>query len=410
MKSTRVILLITVLVLSLTPGIAQAQGVSGSMSFLSWYTQEWIQPLLDAFQAQYPDVEIDFQNVPPGGQYDQRLKLLASTGELPDLFYVPSPITRLAQAGHLADLSHLEIVQALPEGYTAFYSYDGSTYAYAPDAWIGGVYYNKALFAANGLTVPATYGDVLAAAALFHEMGIKPISFSGDNLMDMVIYLHNTELLSQDPGFNSRIDTGEVTFTEGWLDAFNTWKTDWVDTGYVSQDMAAIADPQRMDEFTTGEAAMTISGPWAIEGMLEANPELDLGIFSFVGTTEDRGYAIGAVNVGLAISSQAQNPAAAEAFINFSGSEEALIIYQSTTNNFLGVEGIDYDVHPILEPFRPIAASGEFAFPPVFWTDFPTLWPIFIKGSQEILLGVLTPEELVAELDAKQAELMEMDS
>jgi ABC-type glycerol-3-phosphate transport system substrate-binding protein len=56
---------------------------------LNWYTQEDYQPLLDVFFAKYPDVEIDFQNVPPtNNQYGQHLQLLASSGELPDLFYV----------------------------------------------------------------------------------------------------------------------------------------------------------------------------------------------------------------------------------------------------------------------------------------------------------------------------------
>ena len=231
MKSSRFITLIAVLVLSLMlsviPLVSTAQDVSGTMSFLSWYAQEWMQPLLDAFQELHPDVEIDFQNVPPaGGQYGQRLQLLASSGELPDLFYVQPPTTLLAQNGHLADISHLEAVQALPEGFTALYTHDGGTYAYAPDAWIGGVFYNKALFAENDIAVPETVAHLLAAAAVFHEMGIKPISFSAGNLVDMVYYFHNTEILSQDPDFNSGINTGETTFTEGYLDALNTWKTD----------------------------------------------------------------------------------------------------------------------------------------------------------------------------------------
>ena len=343
---------------------------------------------MDAFLELYPDVEIDYQNVPPaGGQYGQRLQLLASSGSLPDLFYVQPPTTLLAQNGHLADISHLDVVQALPEGYKSFYNYEGGTYAYAPDAWIGGVFYNKALFAENAIAVPETLADLLAAAAVFHDMGIKPISFSADNLLDMILWLHNTEVLSQDPGFNSRIDTGETTFTEGYLDALNTWKTEMVDTGYVSQDMAALADPQRFDEFAVGEAAMTISGPWAIGGILERNPELDLGIFPFAGTTVDRAYTVGAVNVGVAISSQAQNPAAAEAFINFLGSDEGLSIYQSITGNFVGVEDFEYEIHPVMEPMRAFAASGHFAFAPVFWTNTGTLMPMMVKGSQEIVLG-----------------------
>lgn len=135
MKSSRFLLLLAVLVLALTPGVTTAQDVSGTMSFLSWYPQDWYQPLLDAFLELYPDVEIDYQNVPAaGGQYGQRLQLLASSGELPDLFYVQPPTTLMAQNGHLADLSDLEVFQALPEGFTALYTHEGSTYAYAPDA------------------------------------------------------------------------------------------------------------------------------------------------------------------------------------------------------------------------------------------------------------------------------------
>ncbi|MBK8030790.1 MAG: extracellular solute-binding protein [Chloroflexi bacterium] len=84
---------------------------------MSWYTQDHYQPVLDAFLAQYPDVQIDYQNVPPANnQYVQRLQLLASSGELPDLFYSGPPITLMAENGYLADITDLEVVQACPKG------------------------------------------------------------------------------------------------------------------------------------------------------------------------------------------------------------------------------------------------------------------------------------------------------
>ncbi len=406
---TFVTVLVLALSISVTPLVVTAQDVSGPLSFLSWMPLTQIEPLLDAFSAHYPDVEIDFQNVPAGPEFQQRLQLLAGAGELPDMFHIPAPLTLMAQAGHLADLSHLEVTQGLPEGYTSYYTYDGSIYAYANDAWIGGIFYDKDLFAENGLAVPESYADLLEAAEVFHGQGIKPISFGSGNLVDLVFMLHGAEILLDDPGFNSGIDSGETTFAGGYLNALNTWKTDWVDTGYVSQDMAAIDDPQRMDEFAVGEAAMTISGPWAVGGILEANPELNLGVFPFVGETAEDVFTLGAVNVGLAISANAENPAAAEAFISFVGSEEGVPILQAVTGNFIGVEGVEYEVHPVNQVMAPIAAKGNFSFPPVYWTHFGTLHPIFVKGTQEIVLGILTPEELVAELDAKQAELMESD-
>ena len=130
-----------------------------------------------------------------------------------------------------------------------------------------------------------------------------------------------------------------------------------------------------------------------------------MGIFPFVGTTPDRDYTVGAVNVGLAISAQAQNPAAAEAFINFLGSEEGLKIYQSMTGNFLGVKDVSYTLNPVMEPMRAFAESGKFAFPPVFWTNTGTLADMMVKGLQEVVLGTLTPEDLVQQLDETQAEL-----
>ena len=385
---------------------AQDEAVSGTLSFLSWYTQEDYQPLLDAFQAQYPDVQIDFQNVPPANnQYVQRLQLLASSGELPDLFYSGPPITLMAENGYLADLTDLEVVQALPEGYKQYYTYGDSVYAYAPDAWVGGVFYNIALFRDNDIAVPTTWDEFIAACAAFSEMGIKPITMSADSIPDLIYWLHNTEVLSHDPNFDVRINTGEATFAEGYLDALNTWKAELVDTGYISQDTVGLTDDQRFTEFATGEAAMTISGPWAVNGILEKNPDLELGLFPFVGSTPDRAYTVGAVNVGLAISATAQNPAAAEAFINFVGSPEGLAIYQQITGNFIGAE-IEYEINPVMEPIRPLAENGQFAFPPVFWTYSNTLAPSLIRGTQEIILGTVTPEELVQQLDEQQVELV----
>ena len=52
-----------------------------------------------------------------------------------------------------------------------------------------------------------------------------------------------------------------------------------------------------------------------------------------------------------------------------------------------------------MEPMRAFAESGKFAYPPVFWTYTGTLADMMVKGLQEIVLGTLTPEELVQQLD-----------
>ena len=387
---------------TVTPNTA----VSGKMSFLSWMTEANYKPLLDAFKAAYPNVTIDFQNVPPANnQYTQRLQLLAGSDSLPDLFYVQPPTTLLAKDGFLADLSDLPAVKALPAGYAASYTYNGKVYAYAPDAWVGGVFYNKDLFAKYNVSVPQTWADFVAACKTFKDAGLIPLAMGADELVDGPYWLHNTEVVSQDPTFDSKIDTGQVTFAQGYLDPLTTWKKDMIDTGYISQDMAGLSDDQRMSEFASGQAAMTISGPWAIATFKQKNPQINLGLFPFVGSTPDRDYTVGAVNVGLAINPKAQNKAAAEAFINFLGTPQGLTIYQKITGNFLGVPGVPYTIDPIMEAVRPFAVSGKFAYPPIQWSNTGTLADMMVKGVQQIVLGSTTPDQLVKDLDAKQAEL-----
>ncbi len=186
--------------------------------------------------------------------------------------------------------------------------------------------------------------------------------------------------------------------------ALTIFKNDLVDTGYIGQDVVGTTDDQRMTEFAMGDAAMTISGPWAVSSFKEKNPELDFSIFPYVGT-KGQILTVGALNVALSMNSQPKNQEAAEAFINYLGSEEGLSAYQAMTGNFLGADNVSYETDPVMDPIKEYAASGQFAYPNVTWEFQSTLSDMMIKGIQEIILGTTTPEELVKSLDEKETEL-----
>jgi raffinose/stachyose/melibiose transport system substrate-binding protein len=388
-------------------GTGSGSAVSGKLTLLSWYNEKVFGPVLSGFKAAYPNVTVDFQNVPSeNNQYGQRLNLLANSGELPDVFYIQPPVTLMAKNGYLADLSALPAVTALPATFRDFYSYGGKAFAFCPDAWVGGLFYNKDLFAANGIKEFSSWNDFLAASKIFLSKGIKPISMAGNEVQDLVYWLHIVNVLSKNPTFNTDLNTGKTKFSDGYLGPFTTWYNDCVQTGIITKDMVAISDEQRMDEFATGKAAMTISGPWAISTFKQKNPQLNLGIMPFVGAGGEK-YSIGALNVGIAISAKAKNPAAAQAFLNYMGSKQGLAVYQGVTGNFLGATGVDYKVDPVMETMKQYASTGNFAFPPVNWTYQPVIDPMVGKGLQEIILGTTTPAQLAKDIDAKLAELIQ---
>lgn len=385
---------------------AEAEPGKGKLTIMSWYTTSDFAPVLDGFKAKYPDIEIDFQNVPnEGNQYQQKLNLLANSEELPDVYWIRGPVTNFAKNGYMKDISDMEMVKKLDDTYKADYSYDGKVYAYAPDSWVGGMFYNVDLYQEYGFEPPKDWDEFLEQSKQFLEDGIKPLSMFGAALPDLVYWLHDTEGVAEDSTLDEQINRGEKTFSEVYGDVLEKWYQDCVQSGIVSQDMVSITDEQRMDEFATGKAAATLTGPWAISSLKEKNPDLNMGVLPFVGTKGNT-YAMGATNVGIAINSKAKNPSNADLFLEYMGTEEALKVYQGVTGNFLGVEGIEYAVDPIMEPMKAFAESGDFQIATAKWTYTDTIDSMMQKGTQEIVMGTKKVEDVLSELDEKMADLL----
>ena len=185
----------------------------GELTIMTWYDLQSFQPIIDAFKAKYPDMEVDFQNVPnEGNQYQQKLNLLATSEELPDVFWIKGPVTNFARNGHMKDISDMEMVKKLPDTYTSDYSYEGKVYGYAPDTWVGGMFYNKDLYAQFGFEPPKDWNEFLEQSKAFMEQGIKPLSMFGAALPDLIYWIHNTEDIAKDPTLDDKINTGEMTF------------------------------------------------------------------------------------------------------------------------------------------------------------------------------------------------------
>lgn len=380
---------------------------SESLSIMSWYNEKDFKPVLEGFKAKYPDIKIDFQNVPnEGNQYQQKLNLLANSEELPDVYWIRGPVTTFAKNGYMKDISDMEQVKSLPEAYKNDYTYENKVYAYAPDSWVGGVFYNKDLYEKYGFEEPKDWNEFLTQSEAFMKDGIKPIAMFGSALPDLIYWLHNTENLSKEADLDDQINSGDKTFTDVYKNVMDKWYKDCVEKGIVSKDMVSISDEQRIDEFATGKAATTLTGAWAIKGMKEKNADLNIGIMPFVGT-EGNKYAMGATNVGIAINSKAKHESNAEKFLEYMGSEEGLKAYQGVTGNFLGVEGIEYEVDPIMEPMKEYAENGNFAISTAKWTYTDTIDSIMQKGAQEIVLGSKSVDDVLKELDTKMKDLLE---
>ena len=71
----------------------------------------------------------------------------------------------------------------------------------------------------------------------------------------------------------------------------------------------------------------------------------------------------------------------------------------------MGVDGIEYSLHPVLEQYESHVIEGKFYLPAVAWKHSDAMGREMSIGSQDILAGVAEPEEIPERMDQKRIEL-----
>ena len=83
------------------------EDLSGTLSILSWYDETKAAPVIEAFNAKYPNVTIDFQYSPPVADYVEKLSTLLYSGAGPDIFYMALENREdLIKGNYVEDLSN----------------------------------------------------------------------------------------------------------------------------------------------------------------------------------------------------------------------------------------------------------------------------------------------------------------
>jgi len=376
-------------------------GVSGTLSMLSWDNEERMQPLLDGFAEMFPDVEIEFSHAPPVDTYLQRLTLLAGADDLPDVFNVTIPITKMAREGLVADLSDLDGVKALSPAHSGAFAYDGGVYSYSPTTWAGGIFYNKDLFEDNGISFPTTVEEYIAVMEEFDALGLQGLAWEGGSLFDEAMFHYNATIHQSDPDAQAGIYTGETTFVETLQPSLEWVQEALIDSGIYKEEYLGYGYEDRIQCFAVDmTCAMMKDGSWGYGGLAEYE-DLNLGWAEMPNSG-----SLGAVSPGWSMSSTPDNEAAALAWFEYLSSGEGLATYQAIGDSFMGVP-LDYEVPEVMEPAREAIEAGRFNLPSVFWGNEAAItFGVLFPGMQELASGSTTPAELAALLDETNAELI----
>ena len=247
-------------------GVTEKETASGkeTITLLSWYSEEQMGEFIDAFEKEQ-GIKVDLQYVPPVQQYVDKFSVLLASGQMTDMFYTAAENKQdVMEQGVAEDISDMEVFSRIDAKASSTYGDGTAIYAYSPDAWIGGIFYNKELFQKAGIEgEPQTWEEFVDDCKKLREIGVEPYVDASDAVHNLPSDLYYSSIISQDPDTDRKINNGETTFVDQYSKPFETWYQDLVGPGIYSQVSLGLNSDQVIEMFATGQAeAREHPRPW----------------------------------------------------------------------------------------------------------------------------------------------------
>lgn len=410
--STRVTTAAAVTALA-TLGLAACTGATDeadttTISYLSWNSEADAQPVIDAFEAEHPDITVDLSYSPPVAEYIQTLQTRIAGGQAPDVFRIaPENRATLISENLVADLSDLSFVDTLADANRTAYTSDDKLYGASFGAWVAGVVYNKDLLAQVGVDeVPTDWDGFLELCHTLQDAGITPYLESASELSRIFQgFLGDGYAADGNAVGEAIIFDGESTFAEEWPEPMTQWMRIY-DEGIVGAETISLTGDQVRDEFVAGNVAMYITGPWDLATLDESG--IDYGM-TFQPGIGGENVGAGASDPGFAISSSAEGAEleAAKEFVEWLATPEALALQSEHWGSMSTSTAYDTEVNPAYtQLYTESLKTSQFYLSMEHWLAGAEPLQVEAQAQQQLLIqGSVTADEVAAAMDTKLGNL-----
>jgi len=312
-------------------GAAMAQSINLTMLVdNASHTLAISEALVEAFEAKNPDISIDIEARPGGGEGDNIVKTRLATGQMTDIFWynTGSLMQALAPERTLVDLSDEPFMENIADSFKQVVTAGEGVYAVPTrPAEAGGIFYNRRIYEELGLEVPRSWDEFMANNEKIKAAGkTAVIQTYGESWTSQVLVLADYyNVQSAVPDFAEKYTAGEAKFatTPAAMRGFERLK-DVADGGYFNADFGAATYEDGLRMLAEGEGAHYPMISFAIPALSDGYPELmdDVGFFAQPGdSAEDNGLTVW-MPAGFYIPQSSSNIEAAKQFLAFVASPE----------------------------------------------------------------------------------------
>ena len=389
-------ILLAALILAL-PMTALADQVQLTMG--SWRTDDAAQ--VDALLAKYEEltgVKIVFEPT-TSTQYNATLRLQLDNGTGPDLFYSRSYATgeELYSAGFNVVCNDIPGVMenfsdSTRDPWTAE---DGSVFAVPFAAVSQVIYYNKTIFAEQGITeLPETWEDFIALCQQLKDAGITPLGNGIASNWDIL----ECVLLGMIPNYipfedRAAYETGEKKMND------ETWVKIYSDFAqlvpFLPESFTSIDNDQANVLFGLGQCAMLIDGSWSYGALNNKDdyPDLDIGFMPFPAPAGNAAGLCLHPDMGIAGNAASAHPEEVKAFLEWLASADgAQITADYLPAGFLPMIGTPITLQDEAVGEMVAMSEGKNTDARFIWANMMDLYTPMVEELNAICRGEQTPE------------------
>lgn len=398
-----------------SPGDTGAAVLSGSLRIATTNDNaDGLNAVLAIYKEEYPEVDVKAELMTtPDLQSTLRTQLSSGTG--PDVFFTwpgngnPMSVQNVAPLGFLADLSGQSWVDKQSDSVKMVTQVDGKQWI-APASFAGvGAIYNTTATEAAGLTPPTTWSGVLQFCKDATAKGkvAYAAGFQDDWVAQMPAFALTPELVYvDDPEFNTRLYAGSQTFADSaWRDTYAKY-TEMSDAGCFQPDPNGTSFAGAVTMLARGDALAFMQVTAVMAGVIaEAPAGTELKLLPMPASEDPTKAALaGAVGVAFGVNAKAENPAAAQAFIDILMSDEGQIAYNEAGGSLPPVTVSGFTPPEAVAELTKYQQAGRTsAFPDQLWPN-PKVQSAMMIGVQDVFAGTKTWDDVLNAMDAAFAE------
>lgn len=321
--------------LALMQGQAMAQQTTINWALWDWDRTVYYQPLIDAFEAENPDIDVEYTDLGSADYNQMVMTQLTGGGDDLDVVTIKDipGYVQMINTGRLMDLTGSDVEPADPSAYGGLIealTVDGKLYALPmrTDFWI--VYYNKAAFDAAGFDYPTN--DMT-----WKEFDEKARAITTGFGQDKMYGVHNhvwrsvVELPAITTGERTLI-ADDYSFLKPWYERAIALQDDGIARTYAS---LKTSQTHYSSPWFQGKVGMMPMGTWFIPTQIDkqktGESEVDSwGIVKYPHPEGAEGGGTAGVVTALAVNVNSKNAEASKKFIDFvSGPEGAKILAET---------------------------------------------------------------------------------